>query len=847
MSKFLLPLLIFITQFCFGQSPDSYVKLRNPNLVFLEHLVKTKLDSVRQENGIHPLANDSLLYVAARDHAEYCAKSDKSTHHEVDKNKETPEARVRYYGGKNYFLDELLGDVYIHTKVQKLGKKAKPGDKVELKTYGAVANYIVYKWTHNTQIYNKIINPKHVTIGCAIKLNRVNDHMMVVCMLGKPYLKYHFTEYKRFFPYSSFEMYEVPNDFRAAKNVPSFEYPQKLKVATSKSVYEDYQQDFEDIQFQVIEERGGVYLQTRDIDQIKRIFEHHKNGLILELVDYEQYHCGNPDYFMRPSKRNGKSVFSGTILNPKFGELILNGINEKRKVWKLFMGQIPHVAGYYEWNVWLIANKKISIKKHFDSFTGNPLALFTPLELKPDFRKEPYDYHFHFDTLNHEIPLDKGEFNFTSKDIHAINDAINTKTENYAYTKIDLTFYQPAVPLRGSMPEKYKEAQKSLIDTLKKTIYTDIKISQKEETDWDKLDKLIEENQDSALMNVPREELSDMLKQAQYGKKYADELWNSLYVKFDIIHYHDTLQKLFEEYHHQLDFLASYEITDTNLIVETEKLQHTILDYAIDVEADPNPFIKISHIAHKPELARIMNNQAWYEYTYIYQHKHNEEILKEFYDKLKYIATEIKNPDPKHIYNHFAFSVNHWGIHTYDKDFKSSKIKAEFKKLTEKKGVGNFKEMEEALDIKAAHYYHQFGKNEKAMKLMDEMVDGIDRLYSTSNDLDTLSRLASTLLYYGRSKRAFQILEPLMRSGGDNKDGLKIYLKLAFEHVPPDPDDINYAYYLRLMAADEELGRKDWCDLFVGPHNISFQAFEYEPLRKKYCEVCGGSNYATKY
>jgi len=63
-----------------------------------------------------------------------------------------------------------------------------------------------------------------------------------------------------------------------------------------------------------------------------------------------------------------------------------------------------------------------------------------------------------------------------------------------------------------------------------------------------------------------------------------------------------------------------------------------------------------------------------------------------------------------------------------------------------------------------------------------------------------------------------------------------LYLKAYFfsQVYNEDLSDVE----LRLMDADRFLTNSEWCNLFMGPCNINFEIFDYQPLKNMYCEKC---------
>src|SRR5215207_9554083 len=77
-----------------AQNPDDNISIYNFNEKLLEHLIKEQIDSVRLSHGLKTLYNDSILYVAAKFHANYLYKKGELNHTEPDNPKmETPQKR----------------------------------------------------------------------------------------------------------------------------------------------------------------------------------------------------------------------------------------------------------------------------------------------------------------------------------------------------------------------------------------------------------------------------------------------------------------------------------------------------------------------------------------------------------------------------------------------------------------------------------------------------------------------------------------------------------------------------------------------------------------------------------
>ena len=69
----------------------------------------------------------------------------------------------------------------------------------------------------------------------------------------------------------------------------------------------------------------------------------------------------------------------------------------------------------------------------------------------------------------------------------------------------------------------------------------------------------------------------------------------------------------------------------------------------------------------------------------------------------------------------------------------------------------------------------------------------------------------------------------------NNPEILAYYLKVRYRHPEEFP---NAGYVDELLDSYSILSKAQWCQLFVGPCNISFQIFDDERIRNLYCKEC---------
>ena len=97
---------LFVSCSLIGQNKNLEISSINFNKKFLEHLIKIKVDSVRQAHNCKNLINDSILYIASSHHSEYMIENNKLSHYEDVDSLRTPQLRAEHYGAKNYGVGE---------------------------------------------------------------------------------------------------------------------------------------------------------------------------------------------------------------------------------------------------------------------------------------------------------------------------------------------------------------------------------------------------------------------------------------------------------------------------------------------------------------------------------------------------------------------------------------------------------------------------------------------------------------------------------------------------------------------------------------------------------------------
>jgi hypothetical protein len=127
----------------------------------------------------------------------------------------------------------------------------------------------------------------------------------------------------------------------------------------------------------------------------------------------------------------------------------------------------------------------------------------------------------------------------------------------------------------------------------------------------------------------------------------------------------------------------------------------------------------------------------------------------------------------------------------------------------------------------------------KDHKLTADYYGKLIRDYPCKTMQDTLA-LANMHIFMNNSEAAYNMVKKAVETKSYNKDILKLYLILSYDHYdfPLGVKHI-YPYYNLLMKHKAELTPQEWCGLFQEGTRVSFQAMDYETLRNTLCETCG--------
>lgn len=174
MKKILALLFSIIISFsAFGEVPSDSIK-GELNVKYLEYLIKSGIDSVRESNGLTALSNDSILYVSSRHHSKYQLKKRQISHVERGPKKyRDPQTRVEFFGGKDYYVGENVQVIPYNVLVKNKTRKS-----IETySTYQELAYAFVEGWVNSKGHFKNVISKDYQLTAVAVTYDRKTNNV----------------------------------------------------------------------------------------------------------------------------------------------------------------------------------------------------------------------------------------------------------------------------------------------------------------------------------------------------------------------------------------------------------------------------------------------------------------------------------------------------------------------------------------------------------------------------------------------------------------------------------------------------------------------------------------------
>ncbi|PBQ32482.1 hypothetical protein CNR22_12100 [Sphingobacteriaceae bacterium] len=850
-----------------AQNPDDNFTVHSFNGKFLEHLIKEKIDSVRLAHNLKTLHNDSILFVAAKFHANYLFNKKELSHTEPENPiTETPQKRADHFGAVNYLVGENVAFTYVG-----IPSKDKKGKVSTNSTYNQTATDFAVMWVHSPGHYKNIIMPDYNATGVAVWADTKTNRVYAVQKFADILYRYQFDENKNFFSYSNYVPEPVVSSFEGIPaQLHKGKHAYKLKNPKKESQCERcYMSPGFQFGLSRIEARDGkIYFSSYDLQSILTLLKKKKDGFAVELISYDPYDCGNPQYYTDPSRRNKQCVFSGKVLKPVYKKKAIKGFKAGTKVkkiktkidankikkYEIKLGKLPKdLTEYVELNLVIIQKKKVCRIMRFSGYCGDTLERFYNLPLYVDSVPQGADITEAYKNVQFSIPFQKGKTDYNMSDIKPITDSL--LSENFTADSIIIKAF--------SSVEGKEDLNKKLQDQRAFNIAKALEKNQKEKLNtvivsienWELFEKQIKEKEVlKELRGLSHEKIKEVLLDTLKQKKFEPYLKDQRIAYIRLRAREIINEKNIERY--LTTKIRLQKQTLGKLLAEENKKPEVVRSYLDSLELFMNVaygYIKKKVI--KPEFFenfRIVNSKALNSYNimrlkylakldsskiadfewsrqfygdlvYLYNNKessffidYNMDALIQLYGK----RMNVSIPDDQQ--DNYLGELNYFVRDSLQKKL-AQKLELNFWFSVCSKTKEETPKDKQELHYRCLTNIHNYFNSKKI-------------------DLAEKNKICYYYIYHSRADWATELLWPDYQNKIDNPEGLVILAKVLYENYQETKDP---AYYEFLKEIYGRMGEKTWCPMFVGPCNISFQALDYENFRNFYCEKCSSYlNYA---
>ncbi|MCU0429285.1 MAG: CAP domain-containing protein [Cytophagaceae bacterium] len=874
-------LSVFLSGPLIAQLPsDLLPEPNNINIAYLEHLTKSKIDSVRAYYGLQRLYNDSILYVAAAHHGSYL-QGKKLSHYEPEFDLfKTPQLRAEFFGAKNYACGENLARVpiYNYTSIALLPDK-KNSIRIHVNTYHNAAHALMLSWVNSPPHFENIKTEAYDVTGMNISLDTSGRFLTAVQKFAKVIHRYHFSNTGTLFPYAP----DFPASLHERRLTKRNSYPWKLKERKTSDSIRIAQLIRESAAPEKLNrENNSIRFLSYRIPTLKKMIKRRRDGMAVELVSSEPFECENPDYDYLPFRRNNHSFINGEVLKPVYKRAFFKSYKEdckkllkekktlqleirknaslskeekekklqeiENQSWEpefmeVLLGSIPEklpaLHGDIESNILILQKKRVAYVLHFSGACDKGKLLTSILPSYPQWTEVPIpDVAENRKTLV-AVPFERNSFSVSEEQISHIREAI----PKHPITEIQLQAWASVEGLESinlELQQKRVDAMKSIITPFLSD--SSITLSIQSGENWKMFYEQLEQSPYRHWKKYKKEEIKRLLEKEENILAFDKFLDDQRIARLAI--FTRELKPVNSSLNMALQVYKSFLLQIKN--EPSKSLDPQLVQYACTMQKHlidrwKNGEISLDALLHidiplDKKFAPLLLTRCWLRATYLAP-REPWNLGPDHLRELKLCAS-VKPASVWARYNLAVFYVNAWRELPYPGTPNARDLLKLLRDLPEasdatpysKDGLDSlflFFHIKNAYAISKVHFFHSD---------LNYSLSQISSYYRSKVLSDSMCyELAGFFLQMGRPDLSLGILAPALSKEKPDRLLLMLYLKLSYIHVENASDQ---SFYEELLNAYHKLSQEDWCSLFQHPCGISFQVFDHRATRDFYCEKC---------
>jgi hypothetical protein len=869
--------IVLLVNICKGQQFQQF-DISTFNKKYLEHLVKTGVDSVRKSHKCQPLINDSILYIASNHHAQYLVKTRKLTHTEDNSDStKTPQDRAEYYGAVNY----RVGENILFTPYNQI-VEGKDKTRFDTHSYQGIADAMVSAWVHSPGHFKNMITSEYQLTGLSVAIDTVTGRMYACQNFAVADYRYTIRENKTMFPFSNYEPPAPVNSFEGIKMqlLGNYKYDYNLRHDNQEKCLACRVAALSPPPLTLRIEKDKFILRIEDSEYVKNLMNEKHDGFAVEIVSFDDYMCGNPAYYTKPSRRNGQLMLNGRILQPLYRNDLYEGYKKRKKkndvkfvkyifnsdsvsffkrfgkyrldrfnseYFEISLGKIPKdINGLWAHNLVYIQDKQICHIDYFTSYCGDVIDDYQTVEFIPPAAEghcemKPEQLMLHF-----SVPFEQGKSDFTKEDISPFIQSISDlkydvdSVHIYAYSSIegDSVLNRNLQIMRS----------KNIVNVLKQNQISEIPVSISTSADWTgfyeeigksaKWKYLSAMNRGQVLEELNKigvDKLEPILKMQRRGKI---DLYCTITVTDQNLKY--LLPKELIRIQKKIDSLTVSRQLTPDVLNEFRLLYECIHSKVVQKKMDPEFLASVKMPKTFQDNHPLVQDFIMYGYEFGEAFSKNHD-WKENHKKYEdFIRTQCN--EPSHIKPDYQFLQIRNTIDNYREKKLSDYIMLQ-NLLDKLSGLEDYYRSDSLAQLNIDRLNFNInvlllnsvfaGDRVKNSSDAIKSIAQLQQFYEKHNQVnaDRLIKLGKTAVFFDQIPHAIELLTPY----ATNDSVMAYIMPLGYQK---DTTEEAIGWYQSLIKLSDKMDPDMWCNMFFDQCKIPFQAFDYDPLRTKFCEKC---------
>ncbi|MBK8585977.1 MAG: hypothetical protein IPN88_11375 [Bacteroidetes bacterium] len=627
-------------------------------------------------------------------------------------------------------------------------------------------------------------------------------------------------------------------------------------------------------------EKNMFILRIEDSDYVKNLMNDKHDGFAVEIVPFDDYMCGNPAYYTKPSRRNKQLMLNGKILKPLFRNDLYNGYKKRQKkkdvkfvqyifkndsvsffkrfgkykldrfnseYFEISLGKVPKdINGPWAHNLVYIQDEQICHIDYFTNYCGKVMEEYQSVDFIPRTADDQCTLRPEQRFLHFNIPFEQGKSEFTKRDINPFTQSIS----NLSYD-IDSVHIQAYSSVEGdSIINKNLQIQRSknIANVLKQNQNKETKVRITASTDWSGFYQSVSKNPKwkylssmskdqvtNELSKIGPDKIETFLKEERRGEI---DLYCTITVNDKNLNY--FLTKEINRIQHEIDSLTFVRQPVKETLEEFRLLYECIHSKVAQKKLDAEflasvKMPRVYHINHP-----LIQDFIMYGYEYKEAFKKNREWKENLKTDESYLQTNCS--EPSHILPEYQFML----IRNSIDDYRAKKL-------------SDFNALQNLLDrlIALEGFYQSDSIAQLNIERLNFNINVLllntvfirEPVKFSSNALKSIAQLqqfyekhqqanAARLINLGRTAvyfdQVFHAIE-LMNPYANNDSILAYIMPLEYQQ---DTTVEAIEWYQSLIVLSDKMDLNMWCNMFLDECKIPFQAFDYGPLRNIFCEKC---------